>query len=272
MKREKKGCSIAVTVIGFFFLTSILSAQVIDPIFPGSINLNLWSLAFLNPSGQGEPLDLVSIPGDPGNRQFVATHDGFIRLLKNNSLVSTPFLDLSSRGFPVVGGFGTDERGLLGLAFSPNFYAAEGTSGRGKFYTYTSEAKAGNADFSHPEIGLAGGEHQSVIREWTVDPNNPDVADGTVAPRVLMRIAQPQANNNGGALRFGNDWAMAAGRMISSARSPAQPTAIPIPTAMPRTGPMSTAKSSASIPRAVTPPTASMAFLPTIRSSVPPHS
>src|SRR5439155_4160352 len=67
------------------------------------------------------------------------------------------------------------------------------------------EAKSGNADFSHAEIGLAGGTHQSVIREWTVNLSNPDVADATVAPRILMRIAQPQDNHNGGALRFGND-------------------------------------------------------------------
>src|SRR4051812_15311120 len=181
-------------------------AQGTNPVTTGTLQTNLFRIANIPTATQTEPLDLVTAPGDAGNRLFVATHKGFIRLVKNNALVATPFLDLTARGFPVVGGGSNDERGLLGLAFHPDFYAPAGTPGHGKFYTYTSEAKGTNsADFFHPEIGATGGDHQSVIREWTVNLNNPDVADATVAPKVLMRIAEPQSNHNGGALRFGND-------------------------------------------------------------------
>ncbi|HEV8378220.1 MAG TPA: PQQ-dependent sugar dehydrogenase [Tepidisphaeraceae bacterium] len=195
---------IAVTV-SLLSATPSLRAQLTNPITTGTLQTNLFRIANIPTATQTEPIDLVTIPDDPGNRLFVATHKGFIRLIKNNTLQSTAFLDLAARGFPVVGGGSNDERGLLGLAFHPNFYAPDGTPGRGKFYTYTSEAKVGNADFSHPEIGLAGGDHQSVVREWTVNLSNPDVADASIAPRILMRIAEPQSNHNGGALRFGND-------------------------------------------------------------------
>ncbi|HEV8604857.1 MAG TPA: PQQ-dependent sugar dehydrogenase [Tepidisphaeraceae bacterium] len=199
-----RGLKLAAVILSSLLPTPTLRAQT-NPITTGPLTTNLFRIANIPTATQTEPLDLVTIPGDTGNRLFVATHKGFIRLIKNNSLQATSFLDLTARGFPVVGGGSNDERGLLGLVFHPNFYAPEGTPGRGLFYTYTSEAKVGNADFSHPEIGLTGGDHQSVVREWTVNLNNPDVADATVAPRVLMRIAEPQSNHNGGALRFGND-------------------------------------------------------------------
>src|SRR5205823_803508 len=95
------------------------------------------------------------------------------------------------------------ERGLLGTAFHPSFAAAVGTPGRGKFYTYTSEPILGTANFSHPELSASGGDHDSVIREWNIsgDPDRIDPASS----RILMRIRQPQANHNGGALRFGPD-------------------------------------------------------------------
>jgi autotransporter-associated beta strand protein len=180
-------------------------AQLTNTVTTGTLQANLFRTANIPTATQGEPIDLVTAPGDGGNRIFVATHHGTIRLVKDNTLQATSFLDLAARGVTILGGSSNDERGLLGIAFSPNFYAPAGTAGSGKFYTYTSEPKVGNADFSQPEIGLAGGDHQGVLREWSVNPNNPDVADASVAPRILMRIAEPQSNHNGGALRFGND-------------------------------------------------------------------
>ena len=46
--------------------------------------------------------------------------------------------------------------------------------------------------------------HQGVIREWTVDPTL-DVITSPIASRELIRVDQPQANHNGGALNFGPD-------------------------------------------------------------------
>ncbi|MBX2849881.1 MAG: PQQ-dependent sugar dehydrogenase [Acidiferrobacterales bacterium] len=94
---------------------------------------------------------------------------------------------------------GNGERGLLGLAFHPNYIS------NGLFYTYQSEPTNGQppADFTTMPAGQFG-DHQTVISEWTVnDPaNNPFVLS---TRRVLFRIEQPQANHNGGMLAFGPD-------------------------------------------------------------------
>jgi glucose/arabinose dehydrogenase len=189
--------SAAVTLLlGLAFVTPA-RGQLSNPVVTGAGNerIRLQPIATV----PGEPLDLVHA-NDGSNRLFVATHNGQVRLIKDNALQTTSFLDLSARGVTVVGGSGNDERGLLGLAFHPSFNAPVGTPGRGKLYTYTSEAVSGNADFTHPEIGPTGGNHQSVIREWTVDSTSPDQV--TTPSREVMRIAEPQANHNGGAMRF----------------------------------------------------------------------
>src|SRR3954452_14347951 len=204
MRRVPGSATAWAVVVGIYAaLASPLASalgQVTNPVTPGTITARLQPFVTI-PSANGEPLDLTFAPGDP-SRVFVATHGGQVRLVNGGVLQPTSFLDLAGRGVTIVGGSGNDERGLLGLAFHPSFNAPVGTPGRGKFYTYTSEPKSGNADFTHPEIGPTGGDHQSVIREWSVDPANPNIADPNTQPRILMRVAEPQANHNGGAMKF----------------------------------------------------------------------
>jgi len=90
-----------------------------------------------------------------------------------------------------------DERGFLGVAFHPD-YATNGL-----LYTYTSEPASSPPDFSTMPPGTLP-DHQSVVTEWTVpNPRSPlSVADPGAA-RELLRVDQPQANHNGGALVFG---------------------------------------------------------------------
>ena len=87
------------------------------------------------------------------------------------SVPSDPWLDISDR---ISSG---GERGLLGLAFHPDF------ASNGRFFVdYT--------DF----------DGNSVISEFT------QAADGTVDPaaeRMLLHVDQPFANHNGGMLAFG---------------------------------------------------------------------
>jgi len=96
-----------------------------------------------------------------------------------------------------------DERGLLGLAFHPDY----ANPANGLIYTYTSEPVSANhlpADFPLPE-GIAA-DHQAVITEWEV--TNHTVASGYVdmtSRRVLLRIDEPQFNHNGGTIAFGPD-------------------------------------------------------------------
>jgi len=107
------------------------------------------------------------------NRLFIAQKGGSIRIWNGSQLLATPFL--------TIPGVSTDnERGLLGLAFHPQ-YAQNGRF----FVNYTNAA--GN----------------TVIARYRVS-GNPDVADAASAV-TLRTIAQPAANHNGGQLAFGAD-------------------------------------------------------------------
>ena len=109
------------------------------------------------------------------SRLFIVQQGGLIRILNSNGTINTtPFLNLSN----LISSGG--ERGLLGLAFHPN-YATNGYF----FVNYTNTS--GN----------------TVIARYSVNPSNPDVANTTAT--ILMTISQPYSNHNGGSLKFGPD-------------------------------------------------------------------
>jgi glucose/arabinose dehydrogenase len=181
------------------------ASVVTNDLQPGNTTIKLQLTATVSTASDGEPLDLTSA-GDGTSRLFVATHGGKIRLIKGGVLQSTPFLDLTNK-LSLVGGTSRDERGLLGIAFHPNFNAPVGTPGRGKFYTYTSESNTAipNADFFHPtEKVAADGTYRNVVREWSADPVTGDVANAATGAdsRVLFTIGKYQNNHNGGGMRF----------------------------------------------------------------------
>lgn len=123
-------------------------------------------------AGLDFPLDLTAPAGDP--RLFIAEKGGKIRIVKDGSLLSTPFLDISSL---VSNG---SEQGLLGLAFHPQ-YPSQGYF----FVDYTD--RSGNTQ---------------VVR-YAVSAN-PDVADPASATPIIS-ATQPYSNHNGGGLVFGPD-------------------------------------------------------------------
>src|SRR4051812_15712185 len=175
-------------------------AVVTNPITAGSITIKLLSVGSLNTATAAEPLDLSQPIGDP-NRMFIATHGGQIRLFKNGALLATPYIDvkssLTAAGITLQGGSASDERGLIGLTFHPDFNLA-GAAGFGKFYTYTSESVVGTADFSHPELGGTGGAiaYQNVLREWSTANPTSDTLSSSPG-RVLFRVNKNQTNHNG---------------------------------------------------------------------------
>jgi hypothetical protein len=116
------------------------------------------------------------------------------------------FLDVSSRlvTLGLSPTFKYDERGLLGLAFHPQFLQ------NGLFYTFTSEpAGTKTADFSTMSVNNptgAAANCQSVILEWqVVDPRAGVLTVSSAMPRELLRIDKPYFNHNGGTLAFGQD-------------------------------------------------------------------
>jgi glucose/arabinose dehydrogenase len=126
-------------------------------------------------SGLRAPLDLQSVPGDL-ERLYVVEQGGRIRVVRNGQVSST-FLDVAGR--LSSGG----ERGLLGLAFHPQF-----ATNRRFFVNYTNPA---------------GDTHISEFRATSAD-----AADAS-SERVLLVVGQPFANHNGGGLAFDN-----AGRLL----------------------------------------------------------
>ncbi|UCG46566.1 MAG: PQQ-dependent sugar dehydrogenase [Phycisphaerales bacterium] len=184
-----------------------VSGPLADPIpqkiEKGPVGVELESVAV----GLAAPVH-VTDAGDGTNRLFVVDQRGEIRIIRNGTLVARPLLDVSDRlvRLGIRGTFDEndyDERGLLGLAFHPDFGNSE-KSGYGKLYTYTSEPVEGTADFTVPMPDGVAFNHQSVIAEWVVDVSDGNVADVS-SRREIMRIDQPQFNHNGGMLCFGPD-------------------------------------------------------------------
>jgi glucose/arabinose dehydrogenase len=176
---------------------ALVNAAWAQSVMPGTKTIRLELIADVGSLS----LDLKTTGSLADDRLFVATQGGEVRLIDGGSLVTAPFLNVAGAGVPLVSG---GERGLLGIAFHPD-YLVDGADGFRKFYTYTSETPSAAANFNHPELSGGGGDHHSVIREWTVSTSDPDAIDTTLGSRVLMRINQPQANHNGGALAFGHD-------------------------------------------------------------------
>jgi glucose/arabinose dehydrogenase len=151
-------------------------------------------------SGLVAPVWATTAPGDNDGLYIVDQAGQIIRLnlLDKSTAV---FFDVSSSLVP-LGAFGPesfDERGLLGLAFHPNYQS------NGLLYTYTSEPASSPPDYSTLPEG-ATANHQTVIAEWRV--NSPlDIRSrvNTGSRRELLRIDQPQFNHNGGNLAFGPD-------------------------------------------------------------------
>jgi glucose/arabinose dehydrogenase len=134
-------------------------------------------------SGFSLPLNLTHA-GDGTNRLFVVEQRGRIRILDaDRNLLPTDFLDLGATGLNRVNQTG-NERGLLGLAFHPNF------TENGRFFVnYTASDPAISGD--------------SIIAEYHVSPD-PNVAEPTETV-ILGPVSQPYQNHNGGHLAFGLD-------------------------------------------------------------------
>src|SRR5438105_5452875 len=124
-------------------------------------------------SGISLPTDIQNA-GDGSGRLFLVQQNGLIGILKNGVVLTTPFLDIRSKTRA------DGERGLLGLAFPPGFAQKQ------RFYVDYTDL---NGD--------------TIIAQYRVTANG-DVADAD-SEIVLLKIAQPFANHNGGQVRFGPD-------------------------------------------------------------------
>ncbi len=187
------------------FVGSLLSCELFAqpdllPSIPkGNIAIQLKPLANISSGNYG-----ISAPGDP-NRLFVVEQKGQILIMEQNGTVlPTPALDIGSRvAPPLVTTSVNDERGLLGLAFHPD-YANPGTAGYRKLYTFGSELVPVGGSSTYGTPNGANTNFQMVINEWTRDANNPNLIDPN-SRREVFSYSKNAANHNGGTIAFGPD-------------------------------------------------------------------
>jgi glucose/arabinose dehydrogenase len=121
--------------------------------------------------GFSNPTQVTSARDGTG-RLFVVEQRGRVRIVKDGAVLPTPFLDISSR----VSCCG--ERGFLSIAFPP------GSGSNGQFWADYTDV---NGDTAISLFSFSG-----------------DTASA-VSETVILKIAQPFANHNGGQLAFGPD-------------------------------------------------------------------
>jgi glucose/arabinose dehydrogenase len=152
-------------------------AVTLGLIVPGSTSaaLSAGQLALISVvSGLDQPLGIVNA-GDGSGRLFIVEQGGTVRVVKGGTLLAGDFLDISSE----VGTGG--ERGLLGLAFDPDF-----ATNRRLYVHYTR------------------GDGDVVISRLTANTAKTSVPSSS--EDILFTVEHSsQTNHNGGALAFGPD-------------------------------------------------------------------
>ena len=131
------------------------------------------------------PVDIQSSGVSGDDRLFVVEQPGRIKVFQNqsNTTFSTTFLDITNKVNYTPG----QEKGLLGLAFHPNFQQ------NGHFYvSYTGFGEGGFISIN--------------VERFTVNANNPNQVDANTGCQVIsFNKNQSDTNHNGCAIAFGPD-------------------------------------------------------------------
>lgn len=127
----------------------------------------------------------TAIAFTPDGRMLITTQGGHLRVYKNDALLPTPVLDLTSRICSDT------ERGLLGVAVDPNF-----ASNHAIYIYYTfKKYNACPRDSSTSPVNR-------VSRFILPDANQIDPSSEVI---LVDNIPSPHSNHNGGDLQFGKD-------------------------------------------------------------------
>ena len=159
----------------------VVAAVLLVFVYPAAAQVDTTKYQWVEvASGFDRPL-LVTNAGDGTGRLFVVEQTGLIWVVQDGQTSDQPFLDISGLLSDDVFRGAYSERGLLGLAFHPD-YKTNGTF----FIDYTDTN--GN----------------SVVARYKVSADDPNKADPTSATTILTQ-QQPYENHNGGNLAFGPD-------------------------------------------------------------------
>jgi hypothetical protein len=140
------------------------------------------------------------LPGDSMESLFIATQVGEIFYVRNENI--RLFLDIRQRIIELGANGGYDERGLLGLAFHPDFYnnglfylhyTLAGSQGPGalpgSFLPNPCNPNTLNLKWNNRETNY---DHIDTVEEWILLPNSQ-----THRRRSLLNLRRPFMNHNG---------------------------------------------------------------------------
>jgi glucose/arabinose dehydrogenase len=167
----------------------IAAAAVMSVTAPAGAQVKVKLQEFVG--GLTHPLAMVSIPDGTGRMAVIEQH-GHVRIIDNRGrLLPEPFLNVEARIIGLHHFF--DERGLLGIAFHPNYRE------NGKFYIAYSVAQRGT------ELDRRlWWSHTNLVSEFQVSKADPNKADPN-SERIISQIDWPQFNHNGHWIAFGPD-------------------------------------------------------------------
>jgi glucose/arabinose dehydrogenase len=138
---------------------------------PSAVRLTLEEVT----GGLQTPIGIAHA-GDGSGRLFILEKVGRIRIVRDGALLGGAFLDITDRV-----GAGGSEQGLLGLAFHPDY------AGNGRFF-----------------VNYTDRQGDTVVSRFRVSDGDPMLAD-PASEVIVLQVAQPAGNHNGGHLAFGPD-------------------------------------------------------------------
>jgi glucose/arabinose dehydrogenase len=122
----------------------------------------------------------------PGSSDwYIVEQAGRIRIIRNGQFLSTPFLDIRD-----AIGTGLGERGLLGIAFHPDY------ASNGRFFTMATPGNGADATYAPIDA--------DAVVEWRRNDADPDTAMPTKV-RDIVVVPKSDSNHNGGTVEFGPD-------------------------------------------------------------------
>ena len=138
-----------------------------------SFSQDIYTILFAD--GFSNPVEMQNVGDD---RLFIVEKRGVIEILQLDGTTNpTPFLDIQNIVLTPGGNY--DERGLLGLAFHPDYI------NNGYFY-----------------VNYIDNFGNTQISRFSVSTSDPSIADPDSEFQIL-EVEQPYINHNGGCLRFG---------------------------------------------------------------------
>ena len=158
--------------VGLFLLLAFLAVGSFGQGVPAPFTIRLQP--FL--TGLAQPI-LIRNAKDGTKRLFVVQQRGIIKVIQPGSNTATDFMNIASK----VSSTGS-ERGLLGLAFHPQF-----ASNSYFFVNYTRQS-----------------DGATIIARYTAINSN-TIRAIRIVKRIILTISQPFSNHNGGMIDFGPD-------------------------------------------------------------------